>query len=148
MHLIPATWFRAAAAALMAVAVIVSIACSENNGDTVRPTPGEAATVAGSVVLEIAARDYAFSEDELQLRQGQRADIRFTNQGSQKHSLAVYEDEDHQQILEDATIEPIGPGETETSELEPPRGATKLFFRCEIHKEMAGVIEIGPDTEG
>jgi plastocyanin len=148
MRILRSRWISAVGLGAAAAVILLAGACSENAGETVRPTPAEGQTTASGVVLDISARDFSFVPNRVQMRPNQAAEIRFKPEGAARHSLAIYEDAEYEEMLEGAEIPATSPGETKSLALNPPSDATKLFFRCEIHHEMTGEIEVGPDTAG
>ncbi len=140
---------RTFALAASGIAVLFAGACSENTGDTVRETPVEGQTTTGdTVVLEVSAREFSFVPDRLQMRPDQTAEIRVKSEGDAKHTLSIYEDDEYKQPIEDAGVPALNPGESQTFTFDPPPDIHEFYFRCEIHNEMTGEIEVGPDTAG
>ena len=133
-------------AMLVAILVVLS-ACgtTEDNGETVRPTPliGETPGAAG-VRLEVEAVDYQFATRRFQLREGQTATVELQNGGSVPHSFKAYRDDEYKEPIDDAEIPPVEPGQSDTVALNPPDGLNQMYFRCEVHPEMTGEIEVGP----
>ena len=128
----------------MLIAILVTMAgCSDNAGETVRPTPKQGETPGSGTTLTIEARDFQFAERQFEVRQGQVAEIRLQNGGSAQHSFKAYEDDEYTEPVEGAEIQPVAAGQSGSTTLNPPEGATQLYFRCEIHKQMTGEIEIG-----
>jgi plastocyanin len=149
MGLVLSFWIRTAALACAGAFVLLAGACSENSGDTLRPTPVEGQTTeAGDVVLELSAREYTFVPDRLQMRPDQVAELKLTNDGVEEHSLSVYEDDEFDTLVDGASLDAVSPGEENTLSVDPPAQVRELYFRCEIHQDMTGEIEVGPDTAG
>jgi plastocyanin len=148
MSFLRSNWMRVAGFAFAGALILLAGACSEGGkGDTVRQTPVEGTTTEGGVVLDISAREFSFVPDRVQVRPGQVAEIRLHNDGSEKHSLSVYEDDEYTKLVEGAAVTPAAPGETKSVTLNPPRQDKELYFRCEIHPDkMKGTIEIGPEV--
>jgi|GEM_PF-5027475 len=146
MGILRSSRVRVAGFACAGALILLSGACSENAGQTERQTPVEGQTTESGAVLSVSAREYAFVPDRLQVRPGQVAELRLKNDGSKEHSLSVYEDDGYSEPVEGATVATAAPGETEAVSLNPPGGSNELYFRCEIHHEMTGTIEIGPDA--
>ena len=132
------------------IAVLFAGACSENSGKTVRETPVEGETMAAGdgVVLNVSAREFSFVPDRLQMRPDQAAEIRVKAEGDAKHSFAIYEDDEYKEPVAEAELPAMNHGETRTLAFEPDPAVHAFFFRCEIHKEMTGTIEVGPKTGG
>lgn len=147
--LMPAFICRRTILPAMLIAILVVLpACgaTEDTGETVRPTPitGETPDGGGGTALTIAARDFQFAARQYQVRQGEVAQIRLTNEGSAPHSFKAYEDDEYKQPVEGAEIQPIEPGQSAATALNPPEGINELYFRCEVHpKQMTGQIEVG-----
>ena len=132
--------------AMLIVVLVVLSACgtTEDNGDSVRPTPLIAETPGGGVTLEVEAVDFQFATRRFQLKQDQAATIELQNGGSAKHSLKVYRDDEYKEPVDNAEIPPVDPGQSDKTTLNPPEQVRELYFRCEIHHEMTGEIEVGP----
>src|SRR5215207_4329454 len=122
----------------MIIAILVTLAgCSDNAGETVRPTPRQGETPGGGgTALTIEARDFQFAERRYQMRQGQVAQIRLMNEGSAKHSFKAYEDDEYKKPVEGAEIQAIDPGKSATTTLNPPERVNELYFRCEVHPDQ------------
>lgn len=131
------------------LAVLSACGTTEDNGETVRPTPLIAETPGGAgVVLEVEAVDFQFATRRFQLRQGQAATVELQNGGSTQHSFKAYLDDEYKQPLQGAEIPPVDAGKSATTALNPPEATKELFFRCEVHPAMTGEIEIGPAQPG
>ena len=131
--------------ALVIVILLLGTACgtTEDNGETVRPTPISGETPGGGAALTIEARDFQFAECKCQVRQGQVAQIRLMNKGSAPHSFRAYEDDEYKEAVDGAGIQPVEPGQSGTTTLNPPEAVNELFFRCEVHPAITGQIQIG-----
>jgi hypothetical protein len=125
------------------LAVLPACGTTEDNGETVRPTPISGETPGGGTALNIEARDFQFAERKYQVRRGQAAQIKLLNGGSAPHSFKAYEDDEYKEPVAGAEIQPVEPGQSGTTTLNPPEGTNELFFRCEVHPAMTGQIEIG-----
>jgi plastocyanin len=146
MGFLRSNWLRVMGFACAGAMVLLAGACSEGgDGTTVRQTPVEGQTTESGVRFEISAREYSFVPDRVQIRAQQAAEIRLQNDGSVDHSLSVYEDDEYRNLVDGAAAEPAAPGESTSLSVEPPDNVTELYFRCEIHTDMTGTIEIGPD---
>ena len=147
MRFLAANWMRVMVLAFAGALVLLAGACgSSKSGETVRQTPveGEQGEGGGNVMLQVSAREYSFVPDSLQVRAGEAVQLTMTNDGEQRHSLSVYEDDEYKTLVEGAAVQPAAPGESKTVSFQPPQELNELYFRCEIHNEMTGNIEIGP----
>lgn len=129
-----------AIAGLAAVAFVpLSVACSENAGESVVP---DLATQQAGGTIVIEARDFSFVP-ELAEADSASVTIELRNTGAEPHSLTVYTDDRYETAVEGAVIEAIDPGETETISFEAT-GAETYNFRCEVHPDlMNGELSVG-----
>lgn len=125
---------------MAALAACAAIGCSQNNGETVKPT---SALQGLTDTPHIEARDYSFIPDEIQAPPGQ-VTLTLNNGGSQKHAFELYTDEQYQDPVQNAKIDAVEPGGSESVTFDLPDKKATYYFRCEIHPQrMHGQIEIG-----
>ncbi|MGE0600405.1 MAG: hypothetical protein AB7J35_14735 [Dehalococcoidia bacterium] len=125
---------------VLALAFCGVVACSDNSGDTVVPT---AAKSSGDNTLRISARDFTFVPSDWNAFNTQDLTIVLTNDGAEQHTLRVYEDSDYTEPVDDASIHPTDPGQSNQVTFTPPKEPRTLYFRCEIHPDlMQGEISI------
>ena len=88
--------------------------------------------------IEISAEDNVFDTETIRVRAGQHVTIRFTNNDSAPHNIAVYRSEEaEEEIFVGEVIS--GPDETVTYEFDAPSEPGTYFFRCDIHPiQMTG----------
>ncbi len=116
-------------------------ACSANSGDTVVPT--RAKPTATTNELAISARDFSFVPSELNAFNNRPMTIVLTNDGTEQHSLSVYEDDKYERLVAGAVIDATKAGSSNQVTFAPPKKPQTLYFRCEIHPDlMHGEISI------
>ncbi|MDP9271863.1 MAG: cupredoxin domain-containing protein [Chloroflexota bacterium] len=125
---------------LVGVAVPLLLAgCSGGSGST--PPPSGACVVAdASNAVDLSAKDLKFSAPCIEAAAGARIVIRFTNEESMPHNVAVYADSTRAQELVRGEII-TGPNATTTVTV-PPRPAGQLYFECSVHGSMNGALVV------
>jgi len=128
-------------AGLALVIGFVLAACSSggNGGAGDCPGTGGTATVADGEVL-ICSDDLVFDATTIEAQAGEEFTITFTNAESQPHNVAVYVEEDGEEIFKGEVI--TGPDVTTQVPI-PALEAGTYYFRCDIHPEMEGTIVVG-----
>lgn len=122
---------------LLSTAVLA--ACSQNNGETVKPT-GAAQGLTSAPVIE--AKDFAFAPNRIQVPPG-TVKLTVRNTGSQKHAFELYSDEQYKDAVANSHIDGVDPGASQAASFNLPNDGKTYYFRCEIHPErMHGVAEI------
>jgi len=118
----------------------------------VRPAATSAATKASSGAqstprtevdaLTVTAKDFSFSVNLTSLHPGlPGVDVNFNNTGSTTHTVAFYADADFKTKI--AESQPVAAGASSGFPFVPPDGATKVFYRCEIHPtQMKGELPV------
>jgi plastocyanin len=120
------------AAGLLTLAIVL-VACG---GATA------ASTAAPSVdpgALHISAKDIKFSTDKLEAKADTAFQIAFDNQEGAPHNVAIYTDESASQKV--LVEEPFG-GPKQVVYQVPALKAGSYFFRCDIHPNMKGTLEV------
>jgi plastocyanin len=116
-------------AALAALLVAVA-ACSGGAAASISPPPDADATV--------DARGNQFVERTVELPAGEASRLFFRNLDPQPHNVAVYTDASAtrslfvgETITNDATVYEV-----------PPLEVGSYFFRCDVHPEMTGTVDV------
>jgi plastocyanin len=131
---------RRAGALSLAIALIgVLAACSTpaDSGDSSDNTGGGTVAVVDGVV-ELSAADLAFDASVIEAPAGEAFTIRFTNDDSAPHNVAVYTEEGGEEI---ANSDPIGQGESLEVEV-PAQEAGRYYFQCDLHTNMNGTVVV------
>jgi plastocyanin len=103
------------------------------------PGTGATATVTDGEV-SICADDLEFDATTIEAPAGEEFNITFTNAESQPHNVAVYVEEDGEEIF----IGEIITGPDVTTQLPiPALDAGTYYFRCDVHPDMEGTIVVG-----
>jgi plastocyanin len=116
------------------VAAFVLVACSGANA-----APSGPATSADPNALQISSRDLKFSTDKLVAPAGKAFQIAYDNQEAAPHNVAIYTDASASTkvFVED----PFG-GPKKVLYDVPAMAAGSYFFRCDIHPDMKGTLEV------
>ena len=131
---------RGAALSLAIALFAVLAACStpaDSGGDGSDDAGGGTVAVVDGVV-ELSAADLEFDASVIQAPAGEAFTIRFTNDDTAPHNVAVYTEEGGDEI---ANSDPINQGETLEVEV-PAQDAGEYFFVCDIHPDMNGTIVV------
>jgi plastocyanin len=118
---------------LLAVAFVL-VACSGANG-----APSGPARSAGPNALHISSRDLKFSTDKLVAPAGTPFQIAYDNQEGAPHNVAIYTDASASTKI--FAGEPFG-GPRQVVYDVPAIAAGSYFFRCDIHPNMKGALEV------
>jgi plastocyanin len=135
---------RRPARALTAVLALLLVACS---GATVTPLPSGAeppadcARVDADGVITLSADDLLFSAPCMVAKAGEAFTIHFTNNESQPHNVALYEDSTKaNEIMRGEII--TGPNEVINYDVEA-LDAGQYYFDCTVHPaEMNGALYV------
>jgi plastocyanin len=103
------------------------------------PGTGGTATVADGEV-RLCADDLEFDATTIEAPAGEEFSITFTNAESQPHNVAVYTEEDGEEIFIGEII--TGPDVTTEVPIDPLEPGT-YYFRCDVHPDMEGTIVVG-----
>jgi plastocyanin len=98
--------------------------------DTATVTDGE---------VNICAADLAFDATTIEAPAGEEFNITFRNAEALPHNLAVYVEEDGEEIFVGEII--TGPDVTTQLPI-PALEAGTYYFRCDVHPEMEGTIVV------
>ena len=122
---------------LSAVALVAALAAC--GGNTATPT-GELSCIAADAdnVVQLTAKDLAFSANCIEVAAGEPITIEFTNLESQPHNVAVYQDSSKAtEVMRGDII--TGPDEAITYDV-PALEAGDHYFDCSIHTAMNGIL--------
>lgn len=89
--------------------------------------------------IQISSRDLAFSTDRLQAPAGRPFQITYDNQEAAPHNVAIYTDESASAKV--FAEEPFS-GPKQVTYNVPALEAGSYFFRCDIHPDMKGTLEV------
>ena len=131
---------RGGAFSLVFAAFALLAACStpaDSGGDGSDNAGGGTVAVVDGVV-ELTAADLLFNASVIEAPAGEPFTIRFTNNDSAPHNVAVYSEEGGAEI---ANSDPINQGETLEVEV-PAQEAGEYFFVCDIHPDMNGTVVV------
>jgi len=117
---------------LVALAAVLA-ACS---GTSAAPT---AAPSADPDALRISSKDLTFSTDKLVAPAGEAFQIVYDNQESAPHNVAIYADQGYSQKV--LVEEPFSGPKVVTYSV-PALDAGTYYFRCDLHTNMKGTIEV------
>ena len=121
---------------------LLLVACS-TAGETIAPGESADSSGGGTVavvdgVVELTAADLSFDASVIQAPAGEAFTIRFTNDDSAPHNVAVYVEEGGDEIVLGDIIDP---GQSVDVEV-PALDAGEYFFVCDLHPEMNGVVVV------
>jgi plastocyanin len=122
--------------------VIALAACSSAPSTTPLPSgaepPSDCARVEDGVIT-LSAADLEFSAPCLVANAGEAFVIQLTNEDSQPHNVAVYEDSS--KANEYSRGEILNQGQTADTEVEA-LDAGHYYFDCQVHAEMNGTLYV------
>ena len=130
---------RGGTVSIVVALVALLAACStpaQSGGESDNSGGGTVAVVDG--VVELTAADLVFNASVIEAPAGEAFTIRFTNNDSAPHNVAVYTEEGGDEI---ANSDPINQGETLELEV-PAQDAGEYFFVCDIHPDMKGTVVV------
>jgi plastocyanin len=93
----------------------------------------------GAEHVSITARNVAFNRKSFELHPNLPATIRFDNEDSQPHNLAIYTSEDATRVIFQGNV--VVGGEKGQYRFMAP-GPGTYFFRCDIHPQMKGTVRV------
>jgi plastocyanin/uncharacterized membrane protein len=111
-----------------------------------KPTLGfggvqECSPTQGADVTVCAFDDAAFVPDRLRLPAGEPVELAFDNRdGGVQHNVAIYRDDSAEESLFVGDL--IAGPETVTYDV-PALDAGEYYFRCDVHPQMDGSVEVG-----
>jgi plastocyanin len=118
--------------ATLVIAALAVAACGGTQVSTIIETVGG---------TSITALNLAFDQEELAVPAGAAVSLRFENQDSAPHNVAIYTDESAGQAIFVGEIF-SGPG-SRTYQL-PAIAPGTYFFRCDVHPDMRGKLVATP----
>jgi plastocyanin len=121
------------ALALVVLAAFLA-ACSGTSA-----APGTPAPSADPDALTISSKDLTFSTDKLAAPAGEAFQIVYDNQESAPHNVAIYADQGYSQKV--LVEEPFSGPKVVTYSV-PALDAGTYYFRCDLHTNMTGTIEV------
>lgn len=107
-----------------------------SGGGSGQEAAGEAAGGGGSTVT---SANVAFNTDEITLKAGEEASIKYVNEDTVQHNIAIYEDDSAEQEIFVGDIIPGGQEITYTFEA-PKKG--EYYFQCDVHPTMNGTVTV------
>ena len=99
---------------------------------------GGTATVEGGSVA-ISTNNLEFDVSTIEAPAGEAFTVVLTNEESQPHNVAVYTEENGEEIVIGEII--TGPGATTETQV-PALDAGTYYFRCDVHPEMEGQVVV------
>jgi plastocyanin len=146
--------------ATIVVGALVAAACGSDSkksntpaagGTTAATKPTAASTPAAGATkrtevdtLNATAKDFAFTLDLTSVHPGPPGvDVTFKNDGATTHTLTFYEDSGFTKQIGGSGN--IAAGQTGGFPFLPPSGASKVYYRCDIHTtQMKGELAVKP----
>jgi plastocyanin len=122
-----------AAAALAALAAGMLAACSTSAGGG---APAPSAPPGGAVMV---ARDMAFDRGQLTVPAGVPFTLLFENRDSAPHNVTIYDEGVEGPLFAGETFSGTASHNYEV----PPIPAGTHRFRCDVHREMTGIVTAG-----
>jgi len=120
------------------VAACSAPADSGSSGETSDDSTGGGTVAVVDGVVELSAADLAFDASIIQATAGEAFTIRFTNDDTVPHNVAVDTQEGGDEIV---TGDIIDGGATAEIAV-PAQEAGEYFFVCDLHPEMNGTIVV------
>ncbi len=117
----------------LAALALILVACSGAGGN------GGPEKSASPDALQISAKDLKFSTATLTAPAGKAFQIVFDNQESAPHNVAIYKDAS---AAEKVLVEDPFSGPKKVVYDVPALTAGSYFFRCDLHPDMKGTIEV------
>ena len=102
-------------------------------------SPSTAAPSVAADALQITAKDLKFSTDRLEAPADEAFQIAFTNEEGAPHNVAIYKTE---AASEKILAEPPFGGPKSVVYNVPAQPAGTYFFRCDVHPDMKGTLEV------
>ncbi len=125
---------RLVSSTLITLAIVALAACSGSSGG-----PSTVPSVDPGAIA-ISAKDLQFSTETLSAPADEPFQIAFDNQESAPHNVAIYRDAG---AAEEVFVpEPFSGPAAVTYDV-PALAAGTYFFRCDVHPDMAGQLNVG-----
>lgn len=109
------------------------------NGAVKVEESGGASGGATSGALDVSAKNLAFNTKELKLPAEKDVTIRFKNEDTAPHNVAIYKSADAKEPLLEGKI--IPGGSAIDYKFKTP-AAGQYYFQCDVHPSMSGVVKI------
>jgi plastocyanin len=126
-------------ASVLAVAALLA-ACSGTASGTPPPSGAACAVADATNTVELSAKNIKFSAPCIEAVAGSPITIKFTNEESVPHDVAVYTSNTKSEELVRSDII-TGPNATTTVTV-PAQQPGQLFFECTIHNAMNGALVV------
>lgn len=130
---------RSAVPATMLAVVALLVACS-GPGAATPPPPGACVVADATNAVELSAKDIKFSTPCIEAAAGEPIIIKFTNEDSAPHDVAVYTDNSKQTVIVQGDII-TGPNATTTITV-PAQQPGQYYFACTVHPSMNGALVV------
>ena len=126
------------ALALVALAMLLAACTGGGSGAGTAAAPTTAASADPNAVA-ISARDLKFSTDRLSGPANKPFQIAFNNEEGAPHNVSIYKDESASEKV--LVEEPFGGPKAVTYNV-PALAPASYFFRCDVHPDMKGTLEV------
>lgn len=114
-------------------AALLLAACSTSAGGAATP-----AASAAPDAIQLSSKNLQFSTSELVAPAGKPFQIAYDNQEGAPHNVAIYQSEGGAEIFKGEVI--TGPKQIVYDV--PAQAAGTYFFRCDVHPDMKGSVEV------
>jgi plastocyanin len=101
-------------------------------------SPATSAPSAAADAVRISSKDLKFSTATMQAPAGKPFQIAYDNQEGAPHNVAIYQSEGGAEIFKGEVI--TGPKSIVYNVPAQPAGS--YFFKCDIHPDMKGTVEV------
>jgi len=128
----------AALSSILVIGLLLTACGGGDGGDSACPGTGTVTVADGDVAL--CADNLEFDATTIEAPAGEAFNITFTNAESQPHNVAVYTEEDGEEIAIGEII--TGPDVTTQLAIDALEPGT-YYFRCDVHPDMEGTIVVG-----
>ena len=118
-------------------AALLLAACSSAASPSTATPSGAAPSAAGDA-LQISSKDLKFSTSTLTAPADEPFQIAYDNQEGAPHNVAIYQSEGGAEIFKGEII--TGPKQIVYDV--PAQAAGSYFFRCDVHPDMKGTLEV------
>ena len=124
--------------AALLLAACSSTAAPASTGTAASAPPAASGASGASDAIQISSRDLKFSTSTLEAPAGEPFQIAYDNQEGAPHNVAIYQSEGGAEIFKGEII--TGPKSIVYDV--PAQAAGTYFFRCDVHPEMKGTLEV------
>jgi plastocyanin len=126
------------ALALLALAMLLAACTGGGSGAGTAAAPTTAASADPNAVA-ISAKDLKFSTDRLSGPANKPFQIAFNNEEGAPHNVSIYKDES---ASEKVLVEEPFSGPKAVTYNVPALAPASYFFRCDVHPDMKGTLDI------